>query len=173
MGFYTYLHCKPDGIPFYVGKGKGRRSTDFTSRNRYHKRIVAKYGGQNILVFVFPCESERQALDDEIQHILQLKGEGYSLANLTDGGEGMSGYIAPPELRKKRSINAIGNKNGCKSRSPETRAKIAASKTGKKRKPFSKEHLEKLKASKQSMSAEWRERLSISAKKRWAENEVL
>ena len=27
--FYTYLHCKPNGDIFYVGKGTGRRCKQF------------------------------------------------------------------------------------------------------------------------------------------------
>lgn len=97
--FYTYLHCKPDGEPFYVGKGirstckdnYTKRSHNFTKRNAYHKNIVAKYGKENIGVFVFPCESEEQAFLNEIQQIAQLRRDGYELCNLTDGGEGSSG----------------------------------------------------------------------------------
>lgn len=87
--YYTYLHCKPNGDPFYVGKGCGkRRSHDLVRRNKYHQNIVAKYGKENIGVFVFLCESEKQAFADEIQQIAQLRREGYELCNLTDGGDG-------------------------------------------------------------------------------------
>lgn len=67
LQFYTYLHCKPNGDPFYVGKGcdtgSGRRSHAFGQRTKHHKNVVAKYGRDNIKVFVFPCESEAQAHD--------------------------------------------------------------------------------------------------------------
>jgi len=80
MEFYTYLHCKPSGEPFYVGKGcngNHRRSHDFNKRSVYHKRITAKYGRDNILIYEFPCESEEQAFADEVQQIAQLRKEGY------------------------------------------------------------------------------------------------
>lgn len=99
--FYTYLHCKPDGTPFYVGKGSGRRAYELSRRNNYHKAIVAKYG---IEIFVFPCDSESQAHADEMQQIAQLRKEGYELCNLTDGGEGLSN--PPPEVREKISAAA-------------------------------------------------------------------
>ena len=92
--FYTYLHCKPNGNPFYVGKGSGNRGYSLTGgRNQYYKRIIAKYGKENIGVFIFPCIDEEQAFADEIQQIFQLRREGYELCNNTNGGEGVSGYV--------------------------------------------------------------------------------
>ena len=105
--FYTYLHCKPDGIPFYVGKGYGNRSHNLiNSRNPHHKNIVAKYGKENILVYVFECESEEQAFVDEITQIAHLKCEGFELVNMTDGGEGASGTNVTLETRNKMSIKS-------------------------------------------------------------------
>lgn len=101
--FYTYLHCKPDGTPFYVGKGRGRRAHLIAGiyRNSYHNNVVKKYGSAHIQVFVFPCDSEEQALSDEVQQIAQMKREGYALTNLTGGGNGMR--EPSDETRKKMS----------------------------------------------------------------------
>ena len=121
--FYTYLHCKPNGDPFYVGKGTVKRSREFKSgRNRHYKNIIAVHGKENIGVFIFPCDSEQQALGDEIQQIAQLRHEGYELCNYTDGGEGTSGYTVSPETRLKQSIAKIGNVA-----SEETRKKMSLS----------------------------------------------
>ena len=110
--FYIYLHCKPDLTPFYVGKGSGKRSHDFCGRrNKHHKNIVAKYGAENIDVLVFQRESEIQALADEIQWIKVLRDAGYELVNLTNGGEGTSGYRHTVETRARNSSAHIGNKN--------------------------------------------------------------
>src|SRR6266404_5237269 len=99
-------------MPFYVGKGNYGRAYEFMSgRNRHHKNIVAKYGKENIGVFVFPCDSEEQAFSDEKQQIAQLRRDGYVLANQTDGGEGKSGCIASKEAREKISASLIGNKH--------------------------------------------------------------
>ena len=109
--FYTYLHCKPNGDPFYVGKGFGRRSHIFMhGRNQHHRNIVAKHGLENIEVLRFPRESEAQALTDEIQWIKLLREVGYVLCNQTDGGEGTSGHIKSAKVRAKISAASIGRK---------------------------------------------------------------
>ena len=40
----AYLHCRPDGTPFYVGKGSGRRAQSSTGRNSWWENITTKYG---------------------------------------------------------------------------------------------------------------------------------
>lgn len=115
--FYTYLHCKPDGTPFYVGKGSGNRAYELSrnGRNKYHQRIVAKYG---ILIFVFPCETEKQAFEDEIQQIAQLRADGYELCNMTNGGDGCAGRVLSDSSKAKIAAAA---KDAWKD--PEIRAK--------------------------------------------------
>jgi hypothetical protein len=89
FAFYVYMHCKPDGTLFYVGKGSGKRARDFASRNQHYKNIVAQYGRENILVSVIPCESDAHACSQEIQLIKAFREIGYELVNKTDGGEGL------------------------------------------------------------------------------------
>ena len=139
--FYTYLHCRPDGSPFYVGKGKGERSGQFAVRGAHHKSIVAKYGRENIGIYVFPCESEEQAFQDEIQQIAQLRLEGYELCNYTDGGEGSSGCVPSKETRAKLSAVQKGRKF-----SAEHCANISAAAKGRKKRPRSAEHCAKISA---------------------------
>ena len=155
--FYTYLHCKPDGTPFYVGKGGGnqkvKRSHMFNKRSAFHKRIVSKYGKENILVYVFPCESEEEALADEVQQIAQLRRDGYELCNMTDGGEGLRNPVK--EVRERLSIatKALWQ-------DPVHRAKMVLSKTGVKQ---SKEHSAKIGLAHKGLKRpkEYCERMSI------------
>jgi len=103
--FYIYIKCKPDGTPFYVGKGCGKRYGQMVSgRNKKFIHIVAKYGKSNILTYIFLEESERDALDNEVIAIKSLRDAGYDLANMTDGGEGTSGFHAPKSDEHKRKI---------------------------------------------------------------------
>ena len=109
--FYVYLHCKPDEVPFYVGKGTFSRSQRLSSRNQYHKNIVAKYGKKNIKIYVFECDSEEQAFSDEVQWIECLTKQGYELSNMTIGGEGVSGHKHSEET-KARLSEANRNRKG-------------------------------------------------------------
>ncbi len=141
--FYTYIHCRPDGTPFYVGKGHGTRSHEFRRRNRHHKNVVAKHGEENIGVFIFPCESEAAALKDEIRQIAQLRRDGYDLANITSGGDGVSGLKHSDETKAKLSAATSRNRIGVRI-SPETREKIREAQIGKSRGP-NPEHSARLK----------------------------
>ena len=42
--YYVYVHKKPDGKIFYVGKGKNKRAWSISDRNNLWKKIVSKYG---------------------------------------------------------------------------------------------------------------------------------
>jgi len=126
--FYTYLHCKPDGTPFYVGKGYGYRAFQFKRRNPFHNRIIEKYSVENIQVYIFYCENEDEALKDEIHQISQLRSQGYKLCNLTAGGEGSSGLHPSSETIQKMSLAHRGNKHGLGYRHDElSKIKIAES----------------------------------------------
>lgn len=125
-GFYTYLHCKPDGTPFYVGKGRGGRSHNFRWRSSWHKSIVAKYGSTAIEVLVFPRDTEQAALDTEIAWIKTLRLAGYELCNLTAGGDrGITGYKFTAESKAKMSDAHMGRKQ-----TPESNAKRSATLKG-------------------------------------------
>lgn len=89
----VYLHKRPDGSVFYVGKGKTERARDFapSRRTQWHKNVVAKHGRQNILIEILPCQDEMAAFALERERIAAAKAAGECLANLTDGGEGCAG----------------------------------------------------------------------------------
>ena len=119
--FYTYLHCKPNGDPFYVGKGCKRRAYKFNKRNPHHSNLIKKYGVTNILIYIFNCDSEEQAFSDEIRQITQLRKEGYLLANKTDGGEGTSGrkWTSYQYQKMKGNKHGVGVKYPGRKYSPE------------------------------------------------------
>ena len=130
--YYTYLHCKPYGTPFYVGKGSGRRAYNFHHRGIHHKNIVSKYGKENIQIFVFDCSSEEEALIDEIHHIRQLRTEVYPLINLCDGGNsGPVGYKHTENAKQRISSNSSGNQyaRGYK-HTEDSRKRMSESRTG-------------------------------------------
>ncbi len=92
-GFYVYMHSRPCGELFYVGKGTGRRAWDLapSRRIRHHRNIVEKHGISAILVEIIPCASEDQAFELEREHIARARECGARLCNIVDGGQGASG----------------------------------------------------------------------------------
>lgn len=89
----VYLHKRPDGSVFYIGKGRLHRAYDFAASRRtlWHRNIVAKYGRKSIGVEVIACSDEEQAFAKEREQIALAREKGESLANLTNGGEGAAG----------------------------------------------------------------------------------
>ena len=106
-GFYVYEHWRSDTSQcFYVGKGTGRRAHKFNCRTKHHRHIGAllrSLGGDIEIRFVATDLDEPAALTLECERIAHWRSLGVPLVNLTDGGEGASGYVAPPETRAKVS----------------------------------------------------------------------
>ena len=166
--FYVYVHMKStDDSVFYVGKGCKYRSTSKNGRSEYWHRIVEKHG--LVVEIVKNNMTFEEANAYEVYLIAKLKQEGCNLCNLTNGGEGRTGYIVKDETKL-----AISKKNKGKKRSDETKAKMQGNKNalGAKR---SKETRAKMSASKKGrnnlfgrpVSEETRKKLSESRKKAW------
>ena len=122
MNYYVYAYVRLDSNTyFYIGKGTGKRVTEFYGRSKHFLNILDSV----------PCAyeilynnlTEQQALDLEMQTIDELLLEGYSLeidsdrnqgfnhlVNCTLGGEGVSGYRQTPESIAK-SVH-YGKDNG-------------------------------------------------------------
>jgi len=99
--FYTYVHRKADtNEVFYVGKGQGNRLGVRAGRSKLWKETVSLHGYVAEKVGFFDCEKDAFAHE---KFLIQCQKEhGNILCNLTVGGEGYSGYIAPPEVRERR-----------------------------------------------------------------------
>lgn len=162
---FAYIHCKPDGIPFYVGKGKLRRVKYLGERNPHHRAIVNKYGKENILIGKLECSSDEIAFELEKGIIKCLKASGIELTNFTEGGEG--GKNPTPETRKRMSEAA--KKRGVSENCHVARIKA---KLGK---PLSEEQKAKQSATMKGIvfTEEHKKNISISAKKRGVSQEVL
>jgi hypothetical protein len=98
--FYVYEHIRLDSnAVFYVGKGKGRRCFDEKRRNQHWKRVVQKAGGFDVRIVVDKIDEELSFFVEQ-ELISKLKLQGFTLANITNGGEGASGYKHTEEARK-------------------------------------------------------------------------
>lgn len=106
--FYVYLHRRAtDGSVFYVGKGTGNRAWQTFGRNLHWKHISKKHG-----YFIEIAQDGMQqwwALELEMQ-LISLYGKN-NLCNMTDGGDGSTGYKKSAETRKKQSISMSGANN--------------------------------------------------------------
>jgi hypothetical protein len=128
--YYIYIHERLDtGQPFYVGKGKGYRSTSAGSRNKYWKNIVKKYGYR--VKIIQSGLSETQALNAE-KFIIPMLKTFYNLANFTNGGEGNTSKRTPETCKRisesktgKKIPKLCGDLNGAKSE--KSRQKRSAS----------------------------------------------
>lgn len=185
--FYVYVLSDPrDGVPFYVGKGSGWRAVRHV-RGQAHsvpvKNKIAKLarGGVQPLLSVTPVDDESHAFFLESCLILahgrrdQKKGP---LLNLTDGGEGMAGWIASPETREKikRHRNSPERREqlriahvGAK-RSDETRRKIAEKAKGRRPSEATRAKLSAVQRGKKRTNPEYLARLSAAVAAAHARN---
>jgi len=123
--YYVYMYLREDGTPYYVGKGKKNRA--YTTRKRVN--VPSK----DRIVFPYTNLTEEDAFKYEKDLIAKYGrkdiGTGI-LRNLTDGGDGASGYIQTPEAKEKLRLVHIGKK-----KSPESMEKTRLANLGKKRSP--------------------------------------
>jgi len=107
-GFYVYAYLrKNDLTPYYIGKGKSYRAW------QNHRRIHIPTDRTRIIIIIDNL-TEEIAFDWE-KMLIKLYGRKDNntgiLRNLTDGGEGISGWIMPNsyEYRKRRKeISSMG-----------------------------------------------------------------
>ena len=118
-------------------------------RISYFDRAIRKYGIEAFDISIIDeCTTLDELNEREKFWIKELNCKVPNGYNLTDGGEGIVGYIVPPELCKKRSENRKGYKV------PKTTClKISMAKKGKKGKPASKKTRDRMSASNKNKRA--------------------
>ena len=102
MKFYTYCHIRRDtGKIFYVGKGSNNRYRDIHNRSKWWKSIYNKTEVDFLILAYWETE------EDAFSHEKLLISCIPNLCNLTDGGDGASGFRHSKESREKRSAALI------------------------------------------------------------------
>lgn len=107
MSFYVYLHKKPNGEVFYVGKGTKGRAWSRHGRNPYWNNVYKKYGSF-IVEIVQDNLQEWYAFELEQELMLKYK----NLTNISEGGGGNGNYKFKPEDCLKISEKVSGLRNG-------------------------------------------------------------
>lgn len=124
--FYVYEHWRPDRAAcFWVGKGHGQRAFRFR-RNPHYNKIVAKLArlGLSPEVRILSAGlSEEDSFRGERERIAFWRANGTTLANYTDGWEGVSGLVHSEAtravIRAKRASQTVVH-------SDQTKKKIGA-----------------------------------------------
>lgn len=155
--FYIYILFRLNGIPCYVGKGKGNRWRVHESKCEYKctninlRNIIkqAKAVGKELpKIKLRENLTEAKALELEVIFIKAIgrKKDGGPLVNATDGGDGVCGLVYTPEMREAVRIQRTGTTRRPESnlktslklkgvpKSPEHIANAAAGQRGKKKK---------------------------------------
>lgn len=157
--FYTYAHYKADTKEiFYIGKGSGRRAYDSSQRSKFWKSVVAKHGFSVEILASWDCEKD--AFSHEKFLIETFRSMGFRLCNMTDGGEGVSGYKMDEQTLKRRSAAIwLANQN------PESKRKKSESLSRAfKGKKFSEERKRKMSEQRKGKPLSESHRLSLSGK---------
>lgn len=167
MGSIYKLTCVPTGKS-YIGKdtrGNRRAKEHLNGQTSQCKAIhsaIKKYGRENFVEEILHEGIAPELLADlERQAIREHNTKAPNGYNLTDGGDGVAGYVFSEESKKKMSDSHIG-----KTMPQEQRDKISESLKGKKRKPLSPEHRRNLSEvnTGKTMPKETREKISESHK---------
>jgi hypothetical protein len=166
-GIFLFDNFKFDYEPIYIGKGKPNRPQRHltlykTNNNRFYSKLqsIIESGLTPEYKIIKSDLTEEKSFEYEkyfIELIGRIENNG-TLTNLTNGGEGQSGFKFSNESKLKRSQNFKGVLNPMfgKSHSEETISKISKSKIGKLSNRKGETHND---LSKQKMSEKGKERI--------------
>lgn len=120
--YYVYSYLREDFSPYYIGKGCKDRAYAYSNH-----RINAPKDRSRVHIIKSNL-TEEEAYEVEKLYILMFGRKDLEtgiLRNLSDGGEGPTGYKTTPEQRKKISLSRMGKKHPLYGVSPseETREK--------------------------------------------------
>lgn len=118
--YYVYAYLRINGSPYYIGKGKKKRAFE------KHKNTPTPKDKTKI-VFLETNLSEIGALALERRYINWYGRKDNNtgiLRNLTDGGEGISGYKRSKEYIEKMRQANIGKKRSLESIEKMRQAKL-------------------------------------------------
>ncbi len=132
---YTYLDPRKPGNfnygkyhfnyePFYAGKGCGERIWDHLAKKEINKHNFKAYKIKKLIRLGYDLKQgfikkikenlmEKESIDLEIKIIKTIGRKNLGLGpltNLTDGGEGISGYKHTQETKNEYSKKRMGNK---------------------------------------------------------------
>lgn len=113
--FYVYVIFRPNGVPCYVGKGRGKRDKFHEtkgSHNAHLNAIIRLAGGSLPTVRTRSGITESEAFETEMLliHIIGREIVGGPLVNQSDGGEGPTGIIRSAGYREKQRKSQTGKR---------------------------------------------------------------
>lgn len=109
-GWYTY-GLFLDGVPFYVGKGSGKRALNHFypsymkhGSNPWKNYIINKHRNDIDIIILTTHKDEKDAfsMEEFLISSYGFKKDGGFLVNQTTGGEGSSGAVVSEELKMRR-----------------------------------------------------------------------